>query len=393
MWKNSLMCKSLVSSVRWRWVSSSSLALCGLVVIVALAEACNVPVFRYALERWRADAYRVTVFHEGPLTAADKETLTALEEQQEKSRANVQVRTLDVADLTEADQQLLKSIPDAKYPLLTVQYPAPLTMEMPIWSQPLNATVTRQLLDSPLRKELLNRLVDGETAVWLLLECGDAEKNDTAAALLDQQLTKLAKELKLPELTDLPDDNLVAKTPLKLSFSTLRVPRGEAEAALVQMLVNCESDLPGRDEPMVYPVFGRGRALLPLIGAGITADNIRNSAAFLVGACSCEVKDLNPGFDLLLTADWDELLSIDGQPLPIVKTRNLPTGAPELVAIPPGSNSLAGNSPVASVTTTGSTQSPARPPNNTAVYTIIAIAGAAVAWIVLANMNKGKQAT
>ena len=273
-----------------------------------------------------------------------------------------------------------------------MQYPAPLQMEAPIWSQPLNAMATKQLLDSPLRKELLNRLVDGETAVWLLLECGDAEKNDAAAALLDQQLMKLAKELKLPELTDLPDDNLVAKTPLKLSFSTLRVPRGESEAALVQMLVNCESDLPGRDEPMIYPVFGRGRALLPLIGAGITADNIRNSAAFLGGACSCEVKDLNPGFDLLLTADWDELLSIDGQPLPIVKTRNLSTGAPELVAIPPGSKSLAGNSPVASVTTTtASTQSPARPPSNAAVYTIIAIAGAAVVWIVLVNMNKGKE--
>ena len=114
MWKNNLMCKSLASSVRSRWAISGSLALLGLVVIVALAEACNVPVFRYALERWRADPYRVTVFHEGPLTAADKEALTALQDQQEKSRANVQVRVLDVAELPEADQQLLKSIPDAK---------------------------------------------------------------------------------------------------------------------------------------------------------------------------------------------------------------------------------------------------------------------------------------
>ena len=29
------------------------------------ARACNVPVFRYALERWPADRYEVTVFHRG----------------------------------------------------------------------------------------------------------------------------------------------------------------------------------------------------------------------------------------------------------------------------------------------------------------------------------------
>jgi hypothetical protein len=30
---------------------------------------------------------------------------------------------------------------------------------------------------------------------------------------------------------------------------------------------------------------------------------------------------LNPGFDLLIAANWERLLAIDGQPLPIVSTR------------------------------------------------------------------------
>lgn len=364
------------------------LAVLGLLVLVALAEACNVPVFRFALERWRADAYRLTVFHEGPLTADNQEVLTALIEHEEKSRANVQVRTVDVAQLTESDQQLLASIPDRKYPLIALQYPAPLQIELAIWSHPLNAAASKQVLDSPLRQELLNRLLDGETAVWLLLECSDAEKNDRAAKLVQEQITKLAKELKLPELTDLPDDNLLAKTPLKLAFSLLRVPRTRAEAPLAQMLVNCESDLPGRDEPMVFPVFGRGRALLPLIGAGITENNIKNSAAFLAGACSCEVKELNPGFDLLLTADWDQLLSIDGSPLPIVKTRNLSERGPELVAIPPGSKPAAVTSALATATSSASSTSP-RPPSNLAIYIVLAIAGGVVVWIVLGSMHKG----
>lgn len=382
-----------IGSLRSRLVRAGALALVSLAVIAAIAEACNVPVFRFALERWRSDPYRVTVFHEGPLSAADKAALTKLEEPQEKSQANLQVRTVDVAELEEADQELLKAAAGDKFPLLTVQYPAPLQMETPVWSQPFSSNSANQLLDSPLRKELLNRLVDGETAVWLLLECEVKDKNEAAAALLTDQLAKLGKELKLPELSDLPDDNLFAKTPLRLSFSMLRVPRTEAETPLVQMLVNCEPDLPGRNDPMVFPVFGRGRALLPLIGAGITEGNIKNSAQFLVGACSCEVKDLNPGFDLLLAADWDQLLSIDGQPLPIVKTRNLPPGEAELVAIPPGSNS----SPSKQQTSTASSAAasprpPTRPHSNAPVYAIIAIGGAAVVWIVLANMNKSKPA-
>jgi hypothetical protein len=282
---------------------------------------------------------------------------------------------------------LLKAQQLGKFPVLTVQYPAPLRIEQPIWSQPFTASATKQLLDSPLRKEVLNRLVEGETAVWLLLECGDAEKDQAAAALLKEQLPKLTKELKLPELTDLPDDNLFAKTPLKLSFSMLSVPRGEADAPLVQMLVNSEPDLPERKDPMVFPVFGRGRALLPLIGAGITADNIKSSAAFLCGACSCEVKELNPGFDLLLSADWDELLTVDGKPLPIVKTRNLPMGEPELVAIPQGNaappEKLTSTSNKPSVSTTSQ-----RPVGNGATYTVIAVAGAVVSFIVLQMMMK-----
>jgi hypothetical protein len=361
----------------------------GLLLAAAVAHACNVPVFRFALERWRADAYRVTILVEGPLTAADQEVLTQLEEQQEKSLANVQIRVLDVASLEGSEKELLKASPEAKYPLLTMQYPAALRIEVPLWSQPFTRATTTQLLDSPLRKELLNRLLDGETAVWLLLESGDRERDDAAATLLTEQLAKLSKELTLPELTDLPDDNLFAKTPLKLSFSLMRVPRGEAEAPLVQMLVHSESDLPDRNDPMVFPVFGRGRALLPLIGAGITADNIKNSAAFLVGACSCEVKELNPGFDLLLSADWDALLSVDGKPLPIVKTRDLPTGDPELVTIPQGS------APVAAVMTksvpaTAPATTSAKPAtnSNTATYTMIAIIGAVFAFIIFANRKK-----
>ena len=70
------------------------------------------------------------------------------------------------------------------------------------------------------------------------------------------------------------------------------------------MLLSSESDLADRQAPMVFPIFGRGRILYALIGSGITPANIREACIFLIGPCACEIKDDNPGIDLLITADW-----------------------------------------------------------------------------------------
>ncbi len=304
----------------------------------AAAHACNVPVFRFALERWRPDPYRVTLFHRGSLAEAERALIGTVEDQSEKSSINLAVRTVDVNKLNEAEQELFSSLGKPQIPSLVVQYPAHLRIAAPVWSGLLGKESIARLTDSPIRNALVRRLADGQTAVWLLLESGQAEKDDAAAMLVQEQLKKLEQVLKLPELTDSSEDKLLSATPLQVAFSLLRVPRGDAEQPLIQMLLHSESDLAERSDPMVFPVFGRGRALLPLIGAGVTAENIHDSAAFLVGACSCEVKEQNPGFDLLLAADWDVLLAQDGVPLLASQTRNsTPTGEAELVPIPSGS--------------------------------------------------------
>jgi hypothetical protein len=319
---------------------TTNFALAVIVVFgcIGIAQACNVPVFRFALERWRPDPYRVTLFHRGPLADAERAMIGTVEDQSEKSSINLAVRTVDVDKLDEAEQELFSSLGDPQLPSLVVQYPAHLRIAAPVWSGPLGKESIARLTDSPIRNALVRRLADGQTAVWLLLESGQAEKDDAAAMLVQEQLKKLEQELKLPELTDSSEDMLLAATPLQVAFALLRVPRGDAEQPLIQMLLHSESDLAERSDPMVFPVFGRGRALLPLIGAGVTAENMHDSAAFLVGACSCEVKELNPGFDLLLAADWDVLLAQDGAPLLARETRNAsPPGEAELVPIPAGS--------------------------------------------------------
>ena len=210
-------------------------------------------------------------------------------------------------------------------------------------------------VDSPARQELIHRLADGQTAVWLLLESGQQEQDDAAAALIEAELKKLEQELELPELTTAPEDSLLTSAPLAVGFSLLRVQRDDpAEQALVAMLIDSESDLAERTDPMVFPVYGRGRALWGLIGPGITAKNIHDSASFLVGPCSCEVKELNPGFDLLLAADWDELLAQGGIPLTAVETKTTaPPAEPELVPIPTGFDSVPAESVVITEVTYG----------------------------------------
>src|SRR5687767_6507702 len=69
-----------------------------------LARACNVPVFRYALEHWRADPYRVTLFHDGPLSEADEKLIRPLEQQHDQSLANLTFRSVDVNELEDADR-------------------------------------------------------------------------------------------------------------------------------------------------------------------------------------------------------------------------------------------------------------------------------------------------
>lgn len=307
--------------------------------LAAAALACNVPVFRYALERWHPDPYRVTLFHRGPLTEAQQALVDSLSEAAERSPANLQFRRLDVDKLdTETDRTLYAAQSSPALPWLVVQYPQTLRIEQAVWAGPLTEEAAARLVASPLRVELVRRLAAGQTAVWLMLECGDPAKDDAVAAQLQTELKKLAEKLKLPELTSNPEDNLLSDAPLKVDFSLLRVPRNVGvEQPLVELLLHAEPDLKDFAEPMVFPVFGRGRALLPLIGAGITADNIHESAAFLVGACSCEIKELNPGFDLLLAADWDVLLFKSAPPPEVVAARQVAAaGEPQLVAIPAG---------------------------------------------------------
>ncbi len=232
----------------------------------------------------------------------------------------------------------------------------------------LDAKTVQSMFDSPARQRLGELLHQGHACVWIVLSGSDVQAADAAEKLAQEVaqavaagkiLADLLNEYEEPTLGQpvrgepeplpstgsqepSPREPLVkqsaaaAKQPApptlpaevarqqagaagptstglpadarpRLKAAVLRVNRDDAEETwLVRTLLAVEPDLSKyQKEPMVFPVFGRARVLLPFVGKGITAENLTDCLAYVAGPCSCQVKDENPGFDLLMRWDWE----------------------------------------------------------------------------------------
>lgn len=274
------------------------------------ARACDVPVFRFSLERWRPAVYRVLIYHRGALTPEQQKLAKTLDDLsiEHNGQGNFSVERVDLDAKAKPDVvSMFQAQQQPSLPWIVVCYAENDPAIPCAWAGPLTEANIRLVTDSPARKAIVRHIVAGGTATWILLASGDAALDDSAAKILQTELTRLESELKLPEdPAARPEDK-----PLKISFSVVRVAPGDpAEAALLANLLRRDPDLAKRHEPIVFPVFGRGRALCALVGEKmITRENIEAAAKFLTGPCSCEAKEQNPGMDLLMLADWDAALA------------------------------------------------------------------------------------
>lgn len=173
----------------------------------AVAQACDVPVFRYAMLHWAAEPYRVLVFHRGVLTPKQQAAVKALREAgpEENGTGNFTVETVDVNAGAGKDQR--PSPPSAVLPCIVACFPNSSPEEPAAWSGPLTLDNVRVLTDLPARRELAKRLRQGQTAVSILLEGGDRQRDEAAARNLEEILQKLEKTLELPR--NPPDPDLV----------------------------------------------------------------------------------------------------------------------------------------------------------------------------------------
>jgi hypothetical protein len=312
-------------------------------VLTPSAEACSVPVFRWALERWQADHYELLVFREKSLSEADQAKIQILEQRVTDAKAlvNLQVRDIDVTQpIDEPYAAIWKKAQGGPLPMCFLMYPRGAHVSTPVWSGSLSELLLEALLDSPARRELARRILGGQSGVWLLLRSGDRAKDNAAAQLLSEEIDRANKTLRLPDMTG--DEILEGPDPpdisnLRVEFSLLEVNREDpAERMLVRMLLGTEPDLRGYPDTMAFPVYGRGRVLYALVGQGIHAGTIIKANAFLVGRCACEIKAENPGTDLLMPVDWQKGIGDNTA----VRTVELPP-LPGIVSVNAGSSKTA----------------------------------------------------
>jgi hypothetical protein len=289
------------------------------------ADACSVPVFRYALERWQPDHYLAVLFHDGELTKDQKSLLDRLsgDKNTPGGPANIEILAVDTskpfdddADLTALWKTHAEKAKQADGPWLVVRFPEESAFDEDIWSGELTKKSVDAIRVSPVRTELSKRLLAGDSVVWLVIESGDKQADAKFVKRLTGDLKLLQKKLKLPELDPADDKYLSADGPaLKLAFSVLTVSRTDArEKILLDSILYDDPNMPADERkllagPLAVPIFGRGRALAVMPAARVLPEVLEDAAGFLCGPCSCQVKQQNPGWDLLVATDWQGRIS------------------------------------------------------------------------------------
>lgn len=279
-----------------------------MIIITESTRACMIPVFRFGLETWPPEDYELLIFHRGSMSEEDALIVENLKEPSDNllSHANFTVHTVDVSDkMSDWLQSLWEGFDSPELPFFVAMYPQIKGYRGSFWSGRLSKDVVQKIVDSPARQEIAKKIIGGDAAVLVLLESGDPTKDDATAKFISEQLSIMNNELTLsPELIDIAE---ACALEIGIHFSLIRISRDDpAEEIFINMLVYSEpwlSEL--QSSPMVFPIFVRGRALDAFVGKGIKEKFIREVCEFVINACACEVKEDNPGLDLLIAVDWD----------------------------------------------------------------------------------------
>lgn len=297
--------------------------LFGLVILACLlpacpTRACSIPVFRYALEKWAPSKYELVIFHKGEPSPADQKRIKILRDQ--SATANLLTNTIDLsANLEPNIRKIWERLPkETPLPFAVLRYPEANDKTPHVWSGALSDPALDRLMLSPGRNRLFERLTLGDTAVVLLLLSGDSKADSAAREFLDAQIPKIASKITLPEQTK-EGPQIKSALPLRIRFNVVEISRDDPEAMLAAMLLNSEDGLIEEKGPIAFPVYGRGRALCSLHGSDLVKpDELQRALEYVCRACSCQVKELNPGVDLIIHGDWDDIFEAEVGPAPRV---------------------------------------------------------------------------
>ena len=302
-------------------------------LITLQATATEIPVFRYALERWIPEPYALVITHHDDLDEDQKKLLSDLTEVSETysseayyGAANISVKAInlakDLADISERDQTYINKAFNNTFsetPQFALISPSP---EATVWIDDFNADNLKYLINSPARQAITHHIMRGITGVWLMVDGPDPAVNDNIEKDLRKYSASIKDEMHEPRIGDsykYGRHYIESKIPLLLEFEVIRIRvDNPKEKCLLQILKNPEvaKSLAIKPEeigvkPLAIPLFGRGRSFYGLSGDDIKEENILSFCSYLLGNCSCQVKMQNPGIDFLFDAKW--LLMVAGE--------------------------------------------------------------------------------
>lgn len=234
-------------------------------IIVAgfLSLACTMRVSEWVLVNAAAEKYSLIYFHPGEL----QENVKAQHKELEKALADSNINYKAVSK--EGIEQ----------PYYALYY------KDRLFSKYENFNQLKNLTSSPLRKKIAGELMDGKLCVMLYLKTGDLAKDARG-------LQEIQKALNASIFRD-----IIAV--VELSRDSIE------EAHFVSMLLNVEPDLKDIHAPMLFGIFGKFKALEPLVAGGISAENVNYLIDYLTAECSCLIKDNLPGADILFAGNWE----------------------------------------------------------------------------------------
>ena len=284
--------------------------------------ACDNPVYRYALQNWPPAEFELLLVKANELADREEAAWQSLQKSASAAdpRPNLRRRVVTREELAALpDGPMKDSLAALAGNALALLSPLQAGQQRVVWSGSCTADNAQRIAQSPAREEVGRRLIDGEAIVWIWLAPGGAGQLEQAENTLQDFLIGYAESLaamEVPQAAGNINHPEIAPTKPPIDKSAYWPPRFSSlaisiddpqEAVFIDMLKSSMQDRWPADEPVVFAVFGRGRVLGGLPLSQLNPASLRSACDFLTGACSCEVKDKNPGDDLLLAADWNSV--------------------------------------------------------------------------------------
>lgn len=234
-----------------------------LILAGILSLACTTKVSEWVLLNSAPNQYTLVYYHNSLLSDSQK---------QQNSKISMDIRDANILFKNVQSKEVAK-------PYYALYY------QDKIFTKYDDFKELDKLACSPVREKIADQLMDGKLCVMLYLKTDDKEKDVKGLDVLKKT---------------------VASSPFGEIITIVELSRNDLnEKHFVSMLLNVEDDLKNINQPMLFGIFGRFKALEPLLAKGITEENINLMIDFLTADCSCLIKDNLPGTDILFTNKWE----------------------------------------------------------------------------------------